>query len=102
LACQEAAAESESRIEKILLVSSEHPREVISQLAKCRAAVSTSPGSQKKKTGYQPHRQQHSLFTILALRRVGLDPARDVTFIQAGGELERLAALLNASVDAQR
>ena len=40
-------------------------------------------------------------FTIQVVRRVGLDPLRDVTFIQTGGAAENLAALLNGSIDRQ-
>lgn len=39
-------------------------------------------------------------FAIQVLRRLGLDPVRDVTFIQTGGATENLAALLNGSIDA--
>src|SRR3972149_5782126 len=39
-------------------------------------------------------------FTVQVLRRLGLDPVRDVTFIQTGGATEKLAALLNGSIDA--
>jgi ABC-type nitrate/sulfonate/bicarbonate transport system substrate-binding protein len=53
-----------------------------------------------KKLGVSRIGSSTHYFAILALRRVGLDPTRDVTFIQAGGELERLAALMNGSVDA--
>lgn len=37
-------------------------------------------------------------FTIQALRRFGLDPARDITFIQTGGEFETLAALMKGAI----
>ncbi|MBI2228826.1 MAG: ABC transporter substrate-binding protein, partial [Deltaproteobacteria bacterium] len=39
-------------------------------------------------------------FAVQAFRRFGLDPLRDVTFIQAGGEPEILAALVKGSIDA--
>ncbi|MBI4526949.1 MAG: ABC transporter substrate-binding protein [Deltaproteobacteria bacterium] len=39
-------------------------------------------------------------FAVQALRRVGLDPIKDVTFIQTGGATENLAALLNGAIDA--
>ncbi|MBI2534469.1 MAG: ABC transporter substrate-binding protein [Deltaproteobacteria bacterium] len=39
-------------------------------------------------------------FTVQVLRRLALDPMRDVTFIQTGGATENLAALLNGSIDA--
>jgi ABC-type nitrate/sulfonate/bicarbonate transport system substrate-binding protein len=39
-------------------------------------------------------------FAVQALRRMKLDPVRDVTFIQAGGEPEIAAALIGGSIDA--
>ena len=39
-------------------------------------------------------------FTIQALRRHGMEPGRDFTFIQSGGEPEVLAALVGGGVDA--
>jgi ABC-type nitrate/sulfonate/bicarbonate transport system substrate-binding protein len=53
-----------------------------------------------KKLGVSRIGSSTHYFAILALRRVGLDPARDITFIQGGGEPERLAALISGSVDA--
>jgi ABC-type nitrate/sulfonate/bicarbonate transport system substrate-binding protein len=38
-------------------------------------------------------------FVVQALRRNGIEPA-DVHFIQTGGQVENLAALLNGAVDA--
>jgi NitT/TauT family transport system substrate-binding protein len=39
-------------------------------------------------------------FAIQALQRIGLDPAKDVSFRQTGGDAADLIALLNGSVDA--
>jgi NitT/TauT family transport system substrate-binding protein len=39
-------------------------------------------------------------FTIQVVRRFGLDPDRDITFIQTGGEFETLAALANGAIHA--
>ncbi|MBI4525777.1 MAG: NrtA/SsuA/CpmA family ABC transporter substrate-binding protein [Deltaproteobacteria bacterium] len=39
-------------------------------------------------------------FTIQALRRYGLDPGRDFTFIQTGGDPEAFAALVSNNIDA--
>jgi NitT/TauT family transport system substrate-binding protein len=39
-------------------------------------------------------------FTIQALRRSGMEPNRDFSFIQSGGDPEALAALLSGNVDA--
>ena len=53
-----------------------------------------------KKIGVTRIGSNSHYFTIQALRRVGLDPAREVTFIQTGGATENLAALLNGAIDA--
>ena len=45
--------------------------------------------------GSNPH-----YFAIQVLRRRGLDPARDVFFIQTGGTFETLVALIRGNVDA--
>jgi NitT/TauT family transport system substrate-binding protein len=39
-------------------------------------------------------------FSVHALRRLGFDTLRDVTFVQVGGEPEILAALVRGSIDA--
>lgn len=39
-------------------------------------------------------------FTIQALRRSGMEPGRDFTFIQTGGDPETLAALIGGGIDA--
>lgn len=39
-------------------------------------------------------------FTIQALRRSGMEPGRDFSFIQTGGDPENLAALLSGGIDA--
>src|SRR2546428_7683256 len=39
-------------------------------------------------------------FTIQALRRSGMEPNRDFSFIQSGGDPEALAALMAGQVDA--
>lgn len=38
-------------------------------------------------------------FTIQALRRAGMEPNRDFSFLQTGGDPESLAALLNKKID---
>lgn len=45
--------------------------------------------------GSNPH-----YFAVQALRKTGLDPNRDVNFIQSGGSPETLAALLSGALDA--
>ncbi|OGQ80537.1 MAG: hypothetical protein A3F90_16745 [Deltaproteobacteria bacterium RIFCSPLOWO2_12_FULL_60_19] len=45
--------------------------------------------------GSNPH-----FFAVQALRQAGLDPAKDVQFIQSGGSPETLAALVSGALDA--
>jgi NitT/TauT family transport system substrate-binding protein len=45
--------------------------------------------------GAAPH-----YFAVQVLRRKGVDPVRDVTFIQTGGDPEALAALVSGAIDA--
>lgn len=45
--------------------------------------------------GTNPH-----YFAVQALKQKGLDPARDVTFIQTGGAPDTLAALVSTAIDA--
>lgn len=53
-----------------------------------------------KKIGVTRIGSNSHYFTVQVIRRLGLDPLRDVTFIQTGGATENLAALLNGSIDA--
>jgi len=39
-------------------------------------------------------------FTVQALRRAGMNPDKDITFIQTGGEAETLGALVSGRIDA--
>jgi len=53
-----------------------------------------------KKIGVTRIGSNSHYFAMQALRRMGLDITRDVTFIQTGGEPEMVAALMNNSIDA--
>src|SRR6266496_4180316 len=39
-------------------------------------------------------------FTVQALRRAGMNPDKDITFVQTGGEAETLGALVSGRIDA--
>ena len=39
-------------------------------------------------------------FSVQALRRAGMSPEKDVTFIQTGGDMETLGALFSGTIDA--
>ena len=51
-----------------------------------------------KKVGVSRIGSNTHYFTIQAMKRAGMDPARDVTFIQTGGEFETLAALARGAI----
>jgi NitT/TauT family transport system substrate-binding protein len=53
-----------------------------------------------KKIGITRLGSNSHYFAVQALRRMGLDAARDVALIQAGGEPEIVAALMNGAIDA--
>ena len=53
-----------------------------------------------KKIGITRLGSNSHYFAMQALRRMGLDASRDVTFIQTGGEPEIVAALMNGTIDA--
>ena len=53
-----------------------------------------------KKIGITRLGSNSHYFAVQALRRMGLDASRDVTLIQAGGEPEIVAALVNGAIDA--
>jgi ABC-type nitrate/sulfonate/bicarbonate transport system substrate-binding protein len=51
-----------------------------------------------KKVGVSRIGSNTHYFTVQAMKRAGMDPARDVTFIQTGGEFETLAALARGAI----
>jgi ABC-type nitrate/sulfonate/bicarbonate transport system substrate-binding protein len=53
-----------------------------------------------KKVGVSRIGSNTHYFTVQALKRAGMDPARDVTFIQTGGEFETIAALTRGGIHA--
>ncbi len=53
-----------------------------------------------KKIGVTRIGSNSHYFTIQALRRFGLDPSRDISFVQSGGEFETLTALSNGNIHA--
>jgi NitT/TauT family transport system substrate-binding protein len=53
-----------------------------------------------KKIGITRLGSNSHYFTVQLLRKLGLDPVKDVTLIQTGSETEVLAALTNGAIDA--
>jgi NitT/TauT family transport system substrate-binding protein len=61
----------------------------------------TTPGELKgKKIGITRFGSNTHYFAMQVTRRFGLEPGRDFTFIQVGGEVEELAALVSGQIDA--
>lgn len=54
----------------------------------------------RKKIGITRLGSNSHYFAVQALRRSGLDPNRDVIFLQTGGDSAGLAALMNGTIDA--
>ncbi|MBI4523692.1 MAG: ABC transporter substrate-binding protein [Deltaproteobacteria bacterium] len=53
-----------------------------------------------KKIGISRFGSNSHYFTVQAVKRLGMDPARDLSFIQTGGEFETLAALAKGGIHA--
>ncbi len=64
-----------------------------------RADIKSVEALKGKKLGVSRLGSNSHYFVIQALRKYGLEP-KDVTFIQTGGQVENLAALLSGAVDA--
>ena len=62
--------------------------------------IKTTAELKGKKIGVTRIGSNSHYFAVQALRRAGLDAARDVTIIQSGGEPEIVVALINGSLDA--
>lgn len=62
--------------------------------------IRNADGLKGKKIGVTRIGSNSHYFTIQALRYSGLDPDRDVTFVQTGGVPENLAALVKGIIDA--
>ena len=64
-----------------------------------KARNQNSRGSEGQKAGADPAGSNSHYFVIQALRKYGMAPT-DLNFIQTGGQVENLAALLSGAVDA--
>jgi NitT/TauT family transport system substrate-binding protein len=65
-----------------------------------RPEIKTTAELKGKKIGVTRIGSNSHYFVVQALRRAGLDAARDVTILQIGGEPEIVVALINGSLDA--
>jgi ABC-type nitrate/sulfonate/bicarbonate transport system substrate-binding protein len=65
-----------------------------------RPGISAPGDLRGKKIGITRFGSNTHYFAVQVTRRLGLEPGRDFTFIQVGGEPEELAALIGGSIDA--
>lgn len=75
-------------------------KNVMTQSILAGAEIKRPEDLKGKKVGVTRIGSNTHYFTIQAVRRLGLDPDRDITFIQTGGEFETLAALANGAIHA--
>ncbi len=65
-----------------------------------RPEIKTAGDLRGKKIAVSRKGSNTEYMAIQALKRAGLDPARDITFVYAGGEPESVAALVSGAVQA--
>lgn len=75
-------------------------KNVMTQSILAGADVKRPEDLKGKKIGVTRIGSNTHYFTVQAVRRLGLNPERDITFIQTGGEFESLAALVKGAIHA--
>jgi len=75
-------------------------KNVMTQSILAGAEIKRPEDLKGKKIGVTRIGSNTHYFTVQAVRRVGLNPDRDITFIQTGGEFESLAALVRGAIHA--
>ncbi len=75
-------------------------KNVMTQSIVARPEIKRPEDLKGKKTGVSRIGSNTHYFTIQALRRSGMEPSRDFSFIQTGGDPETLAALISGGIDA--
>ena len=75
-------------------------KNVLTQSLLAKPEIKRPEDLRSKKIGVTRIGSNTHYFTVQALRQKGMEPGRDFTFIQTGGEPETLAALSNGAVDA--
>ncbi len=75
-------------------------KNVLTHSILAKPEIKTPEDLKGKKIGINRIGSNPHYFAVQALRRYGLDPNRDVSFIQSGGSPETLAALLSDRLDA--
>jgi len=74
-------------------------KNVMTQSIVAGGSIKTPEDLKKKRIGVSRLGSNTEYFTIQALRRFGLEPIRDYSFIQTGGDPESLAALLSHGIE---
>jgi ABC-type nitrate/sulfonate/bicarbonate transport system substrate-binding protein len=75
-------------------------KNVLTQSLLAKPDIKRPEDLRSKKIGVTRIGSNTHYFTVQALRQKGMEPGRDFTFIQTGGEPETLAALSTGAVDA--
>ncbi|OGP95240.1 MAG: hypothetical protein A2W10_09105 [Deltaproteobacteria bacterium RBG_16_55_12] len=75
-------------------------KNVMTQSIVARPEIKRPEDLKGKKIGVSRIGSNTHYFTIQALRRSGMEPSRDFSFIQTGGDPETLAALISGGIDA--
>lgn len=75
-------------------------KNVMTQSIVAGPAIKRAEDLKGKKIGVSRIGGNTHYFTVQVARRVGLEPGRDFTFIQTGGDPEALAALISGNIDA--
>lgn len=74
-------------------------KNIMTQSIVAGGAIRKPEDLKKKRIGISRIGSNTEYFTIQALRRFGLEPIRDYSFIQTGGDPESLAALLSHGIE---
>ncbi len=75
-------------------------KNIMTQSIVAGKAIKTAEDLRGKKIGVSRIGSNSHYFTIQAVRRLGLNPERDVKFIQTGGDPPSLAAMVSGGIDA--
>lgn len=75
-------------------------KNVMTQSILAGAEIKRTEDLKGKKVGVSRIGSNTHYFTVQVLKRAGMNPVRDVTFIQTGGEFETLAALSRGAIQA--
>ena len=75
-------------------------KNILTQSILAKPEVTKLQDLKGKKIGVTRIGSNTHYFSVQALRRAGMNPEKDVTFIQTGGDMETLGALFSGAIDA--